>query len=136
MNRIETKQNILSQFGEILENYDINCIELYNWREDYYVATFQMYSPLGEDIEFTIHYDGTNKDFAREFIKYYESFDVDDHVEIWIPNRGTNGIPKSIRELVEDAEAIEKILESVSDQIEEKVFGRKITIKELFPEYQ
>lgn len=38
--------------------------------------------------------------------QYATGFDVDEHVELWIENRGKNGVPSTARELIEDAEAI------------------------------
>ena len=48
-------------------------------------------------------------------------FDVDEHVEMWIEARrnGVRGVPSSIRELVEDAEDIDKMLEELADALAE-----------------
>ena len=43
-------------------------------------------------------------DFKASLYAYIGSYDVDDEVEIWIDGRGKNGVPNSIKALVEDAE--------------------------------
>lgn len=70
-------------------------------------------SPAGEDFSMII--DFKEKDQAKSFKEnlqmYYEDFDVDEHIEMWIEARrsGTSGVP-STRELVKDAESIENMI--------------------------
>lgn len=70
-------------------------------------------SPAGEDFSMII--DFKEKDQAKSFKEnlqmYYEDFDVDEHIEMWIEARhnGISGVP-STRELVKDAEAIENMI--------------------------
>ena len=44
---------------------------------------------------------------------------MDEHVELWVDSRGKNGVPGSIRELVKDAEAIDKMLQELADALAE-----------------
>lgn len=69
------------------------------------------YSPAGEDFGFSI----AGKDPKDEIINYYQDFDIDKHVTMWIMAKesGTPGIP-TVRELVHDAEKIESMLEDLA----------------------
>ena len=63
-------------------------------------------------------YDGTEEDFIRQFRSYAHDFDTDEHAEMWVNSRGNNGVPNSIRDLLEDAEWIKSTLEEVADDLE------------------
>lgn len=67
-------------------------------------------SPAGEDFRFEVE----GRNFAENVKEYYEDYDIDDHVELWIPCRGKGGCPSSIARLVEDAKAIESMLEDLA----------------------
>lgn len=75
----------------------------------------EKYSPAGEDFIMIIDSDVENQ--AETFLKnlwdYADNFDVDDHVEMWIPKRGKGGCPATARELVEDAEAIVEMIKEL-----------------------
>lgn len=70
-------------------------------------------SPAGEDFSMTIDFDEENQadSFKDSLESYYEDFDIDEHIEMWIEAKrsGTSGVP-SARELVKDAEAIDDIM--------------------------
>ena len=70
------------------------------------------YSPAGEDITFSLSGDSS---YAKQIIDYAEDFDEDEHVKMWI-NSGASGVP-SIKELVEDAEEIQKMLNELADAV-------------------
>lgn len=78
---------------------------------------FCKYSPAGEDFGFSVYFDEI-EDIPDEVGKYYNSFDVDEHIEMWIEakNNGVGGVP-SIRRLVEDAEDIDEMLDELSDEL-------------------
>ena len=69
----------------------------------------QQKSPAGEDFSF---YTDT-ADFPAGVLEYARNFDPDEHVELWIGHRGDGGCPSTIRELVDDAEAIKKMLKTL-----------------------
>lgn len=71
--------------------------------DKYYVESSQ-YTPAGEDWIETIWFDGSQKSFVDSVKERVDYFDVDEEVEVWIPHRGTSGVPSSISVLVEDAE--------------------------------
>ena len=65
----------------------------------------QQKSPAGEDFSFY----ADTADFPAGVLEYARNFDPDEHVELWIGHRGDGGCPSTIRELVDDAEAIKKM---------------------------
>jgi len=79
--------------GEIEEQDGCSLLEIENW------------SPAGEDLPETI-WIREGETLAQAAWKWANSFDPDDHVELWAESRGKRGVPETIRELVDDAEAI------------------------------
>jgi len=71
-----------------------------------YWTELEWYSPAGEDCIFCIWHGNTAESFVSSFRKYADGFDVDEHVELWIDGRGENGVPETVRELLEDADEI------------------------------
>lgn len=72
-------------------------------------------SPAGEDFSFTVPLN----DLADEVYSYLSNFDVDEHIDMWIEarNAGVSGVPTT-RELVDDAEAIERMIEDLSNDLQ------------------
>ena len=106
---------------EVLEAHDISlCGEISErtYNNDGYDVELETYSPEGEDVIIPLIYDGTEEDFIRQFERYAEGFDAEEHAEMWIEGRGKNGVPDSIKDLLEDAEWIKSILEEVADDLE------------------
>ena len=88
--------------------------ERLGWRVDEYddgTVEFFQCSPAGEDFSFTVN----AKEAAKEIYEYYDDFDIDEHIEMWIEARenGVIGIP-STRQLVEDAEDISEMLKELA----------------------
>ena len=57
--------------------------------------------------------------FKDSLESYYEDFDIDEHIEMWIEAKrsGTSGVP-STRELVKDAEAIDGMILELSQALQ------------------
>ena len=57
--------------------------------------------------------------FKDSLESYYEDFDIDEHIEMWIEAKrsGTRGVP-STRELVKDAEAIDGMILELSQALQ------------------
>ena len=70
------------------------------------------YSPAGEDLCVTLMKD---EDLKQQAIDNYDDFDTEGHIEMWIEAKknGVAGVP-SARELVEDADEIEKMFEDLA----------------------
>lgn len=73
----------------------------------------EKYSPAGEDFIFTVSIDN----FISDVIEYASDFDADEHAEMWVESRGKNGVPSSIRVLIDDADDIDKMLQELSDAL-------------------
>lgn len=106
---------------ELLEKHDFSvCGEITErtYNNDGCDVELETYSPEGEDVIISLIYDGTEEDFIRQFRSYAEGFDAEEHAEMWIESRGKNGVPDSIKDLLEDAEWIKSTLEEVADDLE------------------
>lgn len=58
------------------------------------------------------------ENFPESVREYANNFDADEHAEMWIEARGrVNGVPNSIRELIEDAEEIQEMLNELADTL-------------------
>lgn len=102
----------------ILPDETVEIIENEGWRVVEYESEevcIGKYSPAGEDFFFSVPI----QNFAEEVEEYAQDFDVDEHVEMWIDarKRGVSGVPSTIRELLEDAEAIQKMLNDLAEAL-------------------
>lgn len=104
---------------KILENKMIEAAEKLGWsitidRSDG-TWEFAQGSPAGEDFSFTV-----SGDIIEAVKDYACHFDIDEHIEMWIGARrnGVAGVP-STRELVTDAEAIDKMLQELAIALQE-----------------
>lgn len=78
-------------------------------------ADLEKYSPAGEDYVICVGV----ASLAESVREYAEDFDPDEHIEMWIEARrnGVGGVP-STRELVEDADEIQAMLNELADALE------------------
>lgn len=101
---------------EVLESNDIKAYDVCEQDGQFYIE-LEHYTPAGEDFIFLIWFIDGDKGFIKAFNDYYESFDIDEEASIFIENRGNNGIPSSVRTILEDQEYKDKFLEKVSDEL-------------------
>jgi len=83
------------------------------WRcEERNYVELEKYSPAGEDFSMIIDFNMDNPidSFMDDLKEYSEDFNIDEHVEMWLPSRGKDGCPGSISELLEDAKAIRDMI--------------------------
>lgn len=73
---------------------------------------FSKYSPAGEDFSFEVWYLHVSE-ISDKIMEYYEGFDPEEHVMLWANSAGSNGVP-SLRELMEDADAIEEMIRELA----------------------
>lgn len=103
-----------------LTKEQIDVLEKLDWSISSYTDDGRVeigrYSPAGEDFNICVDVNG----FPRSVRKYAEDFDIDEHVALWIDGRGKRGVPETARELVEDAEAIQQMLDELADALEGK----------------
>ena len=115
-----TNINFLEEYSKI-ESIDpayIDAIEKLDWTIHEYDGDVELenWSPAGEDL---IVY-ATKANFVQDIVSYAENFDPDEHIEMWVEAKrtgSTSGIP-SIRELVEDADAIEEMLNELANTLQ------------------
>lgn len=111
-----------------LTNAVVACAETADWsvearinyKEQKTEFEFSKFSPGGRDYSFEVEMQCANINSLIENIdKYYEDFDVDYETYIWLDQwgHGKNGAPYSLRAVLEDTEAIEKMLEELLDAI-------------------
>lgn len=98
------------KYLEILEELDWSIC---SYTDDGRVE-LEKYSPAGEDFIMCVEVEN----FPKAVAEYYQDFDVDEHIEMWIEakNNGVSGVP-SVRMLVKDAEKIEEMLEELADAL-------------------
>ena len=97
----------------------IDAAEKLEWKahHDSEGIEFSQYSPAGEDFSFYAH-GKTARAIIHSVLEYSRDFDPDEHIAMWIEAKrnGVSGVP-STRELVHDAEEIEKMLEVLADAL-------------------
>lgn len=76
---------------------------------------YAFYTPAGEEFVFSVPKD--KQDQAQAVFEYAEEFDPDNHVEMWLPHRGENGVPNALRELLDDAEWIKSKLYEIAKEL-------------------
>jgi len=106
----------LNKITKFLENNDFG-VSSNTKQGNEYVIEFGQYTPLGEDWYVCVFYDGTFNNFKDKVTECYENFDVDEEVEGWVEHRGKNGVPSSIKDLIEDAEWKEEQLKELSENL-------------------
>lgn len=78
-------------------------------------------SPAGEDFSFSVEPAG-DKNTIDEILHYANEFDPESHAEIYIPIRGTGGVPNTIREILQDAEDIKDMLMDLANVLSDYKF--------------
>lgn len=74
----------------------------------------------GQDIPVEFYFDGTAKDFVEKFSEYADNYDVDEEVELFANMRGKNGIPETIRELLDDMQNAKDTLMKIKTELIEE----------------
>jgi hypothetical protein len=101
----------------MLDKKYVDVCEKLDWRiqdDDKEWILLENWSPAGEDLFVEVE----AKNLVKNVREFANSFDVDEHVAGWVESRGENGVPSSVRDLVVDAEVIEKMLEDLADALE------------------
>ena len=101
MDNLQIK-NIIEKLGWCIYFDDCGCCDI------------RKVTPAGEDFGFYINLDN----FVENIKKYALDFDVNEHIKMWVEAKGNgvSGVP-SVRELVEDADAIKEMLIELSNNL-------------------
>ena len=87
--------------------WSVSCDDEGGWE-------FSKNSPAGEDFSFYVG----GGDIVKDIYEYYEGFDPDEHAKMWIEAQGrVEGVPSSIRTLIDDAEDIDEMLKELADAL-------------------
>jgi hypothetical protein len=107
---------LAKKITDILEERGINIISTEPCGDEYRTE-LEFWSNAGEGCYYEIYHDGTEKSFADAFYREAADFDPDEHAEELVNMRGTNGVPNSIREIIDDADSIKEFLEETADAL-------------------
>lgn len=113
MKRIE--EALLDELG--IGKYDWHKNEDDSW---YGLVEFWT-DTAGQDIPTEIEFDGTAEDFVKEFCKAAENYDVDEKVALYVNMRGKNGVPDTVRELLDDCQEAKDTLMEIAEKLKEAV---------------
>lgn len=106
----------------MLDKKYVDACEMLDWSVCEFsdgTVELEKHSSDGEDFSFCV----SIENFLNEVKKYADYFDVDEHVEVLVDSRGKCGVPSSIRELVEDAEAIDAMLRELAIALQQAEDG-------------
>jgi hypothetical protein len=98
---------------DVLESQDWNLCSIEEQGGEYY-AEIEKDSPNGEDFIATIWFNGLPTDFIEKVAEYSDDYDADDHVIDLIECSGRGCLPGSLRDLIDDAEAIGEMLDDLA----------------------
>lgn len=77
---------------------------------------FETWTSVDEDVVIEIDFeDEDTEDLLSQLRDYAEYFDVDEYAEPFIEQRGQNGIPSSIRAILDSAEEVGEVYQKVYD---------------------
>ena len=114
---------------ELRQEY-LDILEKREWSVSGYTddgrVELEWWSPAGEDFLVCVNVEN----FPDEILDYSDSFDLDEHIAMWIETKqnGTQGVPNA-RQLVHDAEEIEKELDELAFELQEA--ERKIWLTDI-----
>ena len=106
--------------NKVLENTFFNVCADLDWNVTAYEESYWLnkFSPLGEDFSFSV----SKKHPVKDAISYIESYDEELHAVAWIIQKWHEGaeVPGSLRDIVDDAEAIGVMLDTLANTLDEK----------------
>ena len=75
----------------------------------------------GQDIPTEFDYDGSPEDFVKQFAERAENYDVDNEVELYVDMRGQRGVPKTVRELLDDCQEAKDTLMKIAEELKKAI---------------
>lgn len=101
----------------LLADCCVNC----DWKENdngtwYGIIEFWT-DTAGQDIPTEFTFDGTAEDFVKEFTEAAKRYDVDEEVELYAGMRGKQGVPNTIRELMDDCREAKDTLMKLAEKL-------------------
>ena len=75
----------------------------------------------GQDIPTEFTFDGSAYDFVEKFTEAAERYDVDNEVEQYVNIRGKNGVPDTVRELLDDYQEAKDTLMEIAEALKKAI---------------
>ena len=106
---------IISSVQDIIDYLTYECnVRVHQYDKEW---ELEFWSDLGEDVIVYIENDNTTQNIIDRIKECADDFDAEEHAEMWIDSRGRNGVPNSIRGLIEDAESIKSFLTDIANEL-------------------
>lgn len=108
----------------------VDCAETQGWHVDVQqekkcrtiLFEFSKFTPAGQDFSFSATMKGNSLDsLISDMEDYYEGFDVDTETYLWLDGNGhgKRGAPYRMKDVLQDMEEAEKMIEKLLDAITE-----------------
>lgn len=105
----------ISSVQDIIDYLTYECnVRVHQYDKEW---ELEFWSDLGEDVVVYIEHDNTTQSIIDGINEYADNFDAEEHAEVWIDRRGRNGVPNSVRDLIEDAESIKSFLTDIANEL-------------------
>lgn len=115
-----TTQEKWEEIYDVLDNMSIRYDTNYCDSETEALIEFWT-DTAGQDIPTEFDYDGTPEDFVKQFTERAENYDVDEEVELYANMRGKNGVPDTVRELLDDCQEVKDTLMEIAEKLQEAI---------------
>jgi len=115
-----TPQEKWEEIYDVLDNMNIKYDTNYCSSETEALIEFWT-DTAGQDIPTEFDYDGTPEDFVKQFTERAENYDVDEEVELYVNMRGKNGVPNTVRELLDDCQEAKDTLMEIAEKLQKAI---------------
>lgn len=115
-----TTQEKWEEIYDVLDDMNVKYNTNYCGSETEAIIEFWT-DTAGQDIPTEFGYDGTPEDFVKQFTERAEMYDVDEEVEIYVGMRGKNGVPNTVRELLDDCQEAKDTLTEIADKLQKAI---------------
>lgn len=89
--------------------------------KDYYGLVEFWTDTSGQDIPTEFDFDGTAEDFVKQFTECADMYDVDEQVALFVDMRGQNGVPSTVRELLNDCQEAKDTLMEIAKKLQNAI---------------
>ena len=110
----------MERIEKVLDMLNISTYDWHKWgsSDDWYGIVEFWTDTAGQDIPVEIDFDGTAEDFVKKYVEYAENYDVSEEVELYVESRGKNGVPSTVRELLDDCQEAKDTLMEIADRFQ------------------
>ena len=116
MKEFDKWEKVYDVLDELSVRYDTN----YCGSETQAIIEFWT-DTANQDIPTEFDYNGTPEDFVTQFVEAAERYDVDTEVELYVGTRGRNGVPNTVRELLDDCQEANDTLMEIARRLQEAI---------------